>query len=175
MAVAVSVAVALGFGVAHVHADGRRDHPNKVSPVRKIEHDPDRGRRDDPTGEESGLRSIDGSGNNPDDPAMGAAFTPLQRWTGADYSDGVSELAGTHRPGPREISNAVNAQDQSIPNRLDASDFLWQWGQFLDHDIDLTDGTDPPEPANIPVPAGDIYFDPDGHRRRGDSFQSLDL
>lgn len=31
----------------------------------------------------------------------------------------------------------------------------------MDHDIDLTDGTDPPEPANIVVPAGDLFFDPD--------------
>jgi hypothetical protein len=43
---------------------------------------------------------------------------------------------------------------------LGASDFLWQWGQFLDHDIDLTEAQDPEEPASIPVPAGDPWFDP---------------
>jgi hypothetical protein len=45
---------------------------------------------------------------------------------------------------------------------LGASDYLWQWGQFLDHDIDLTEGSDPPEPAHIPIPAYDLDFDPDG-------------
>jgi len=34
-------------------------------------------------------------------------------------------------------------------------------GQFIDHDIDLTDGS-ADEPQNIPVPTGDIYFDPAG-------------
>jgi hypothetical protein len=93
---------------------------------------------------------------------MNAAFTQLQRIAEPDYSDGFSELAGINRPGPRFISNTVNHQEESIPNPLNASDFLWQWGQFLDHDLDLTDGTDPAEPANIPIPTGDPYFDPDG-------------
>ncbi len=39
---------------------------------------------------------------------------------------------------------------------------LMQWGQFVDHDIDLTEGVDPPEPADIPVPVGDPFFDPSG-------------
>jgi hypothetical protein len=60
------------------------------------------------------------------------------------------------------VSNAVCAQEGSIENRLDATDFLWQWGQFVDHDIDLTDGTDPPEPADILVPEFDAFFDPEG-------------
>ena len=30
------------------------------------------------------------------------------------------------------------AQEVAIPNQVDATDFVWQWGQFLDHDIDLT-------------------------------------
>ena len=28
-------------------------------------------------------------------------------------------------------------QGESIPNVLGATDFLWQWGQFLDHTIGL--------------------------------------
>jgi peroxidase len=39
---------------------------------------------------------------------------------------------------------------------------LWQWGQFVDHDIDLTDGSDPPDLMHIPVPLGDPEFDPAG-------------
>jgi hypothetical protein len=41
------------------------------------------------------------------------------------------------------------------------SDWIWQWGQFIDHDLDLTP-TDPSSPANIPVPTGDPFFDPNG-------------
>ena len=108
------------------------------------------------------IRSYDGSSNNPEHPNWGASFTQLQRIGSAAYSDGISSLAGAQRKGAREISNIINIQDQniSIPNRFGTSDFLWQWGQFVDHDMDLTDGnTD--EVMPILVPAGDLFFDPD--------------
>jgi len=35
-------------------------------------------------------------------------------------------------------------------------------GQFFDHDIDLTVGANPPEPAHIEIPLGDSDFDPEG-------------
>jgi hypothetical protein len=108
----------------------------------------------------SPYRSIDGSGNHPVDVTLGSAGTALFRMFPADYGDEVETPAGGGRPGPRLISNSVSAQSVSIPNTLSASDYVWQWGQFLDHDIDLTDGTDPPEPDDITVPAGDPYFDP---------------
>ncbi|MDA2921123.1 peroxidase family protein [Desulfobacterota bacterium AH_259_B03_O07] len=111
---------------------------------------------------EPSQRSIDGIGNNLEDPEMGAAFTQLLRLVESDYADGISELAGQDRPDTRTVSNAVNAQEESIPNTLRASDYFWQWGQFLDHDIDLTGGAEPPEPANILVPSGDPFFDPEG-------------
>jgi peroxidase len=107
-------------------------------------------------------RSIDGRSNNFRDRAMGAAGTQLRRLVPSDYGDGVSSLAGGSRPGPRAVSNAVSAQAGPIPNPFGLSDYLWQWGQFVDHDIDLTGGVDPPEPADVPVPLGDLFFDPTG-------------
>ena len=106
------------------------------------------------------FRSIDGSGNNTSNPDYGSAGTQLLRSVNPDYSDGISSLAGDLRLGARAISNIVSAQSESIPNTMEASDFVWQWGQFLDHDIDLTEAADPAEPAPIPVPAGDPQFDP---------------
>ena len=129
-----------------------------VSPARRINRQGPSGPNLPPL--DNRFRSIDGSGNNIDDAAMGATGIQLLRVVPADYSDGVGEFAGIDRPGPREISNSVNAQAESFPNSLNASDFVWQWGQFLDHDIDLTDGIDPPEAADIEVPAGDPEFDP---------------
>jgi peroxidase len=117
-------------------------------------------RRGAPVESRSETRSIDGSGNNLTDPAIGAAGTQLVRIAPVAYADGFSTMAGPERLSARAISNLVNAQATSIPNPLGASDYLWQWGQFLDHDLDRTDGSDPPEPANIAVPLGDPFFDP---------------
>jgi len=55
----------------------------------------------------------------------------------------MSAPSGEGRAGARKVSNIVNREDRAIANPVGASSFLWQWGQFLDHDIDLTDaGTD---------------------------------
>lgn len=110
---------------------------------------------------ETEYRTIDGTDNNLFYDFTGAAFTQLNRITFPEYSDGISELAGPDRLSPRAISNIVNDQSASIINELSASDFLWQWGQFLDHDIDLTDVNEPEEQANIIIPTGDPFFDPD--------------
>lgn len=92
-------------------------------------------------------------------PGAGQINVQLLRVAPPAYADGISALAGPGRMGPREISNIVLAQSSDIPSEKSASDMLWQWGQFVDHDIDLT-GTDPADPANIPIPPGDLYFDP---------------
>ena len=107
------------------------------------------------------IRSYDGMSNNEANPTWGATFEHLQRIGDAKYSDGVSSLAGAARNSARTISNLVSAQTdgESIPNTFGTTDFLWQWGQFIDHDIDLTDGS-ADESSNISVPSGDAFFDP---------------
>lgn len=107
-------------------------------------------------------RSVDGTGNNLQEPSWGVAHSQLLRLTPVGYEDGVSRPAGQSRPSPRLISVRVCAQGEGVFNSKGASDFVWQWGQFLDHDIDLTGTADPLEAFDIRVPAGDPYFDPHG-------------
>ncbi len=108
------------------------------------------------------FRTIDGAGNNRRHPDWGAAETVMLRLTQPDYADGAHAPAGGDRASPREISNRVVAQTNSIPNRRGASDFLWMWGQFLDHDVTETPVANPSEPFDILVPLGDAWFDPFG-------------
>ena len=114
---------------------------------------------EEPTGE---FRSIDGTGNHETYFYLGAADTPLRRMAPSEYGDDISTMAGSLRPSAREVSNAVCADTQGAVNALGASDMLWQWGQFLDHDIDLTEPVEPAEHADIAVPTGDPWFDPTG-------------
>ncbi|NER51770.1 MAG: peroxiredoxin [Symploca sp. SIO1A3] len=106
------------------------------------------------------FRSINGSGNNIANPTWGEADTQLLRLLPPAYEDRTFAPAGTDRPSARAVSNTVSNQSVSVINSLGASDWLWQWGQFLDHDLDLTEPHNPSEPFNIPVPAGDPFFDP---------------
>lgn len=107
-------------------------------------------------------RSFDGSGNNLTHLQMGASFTALARCSPSAYQDNIGAPSGWDRPNPRAISNTVIAQSGSIVNNRGLSDWIWQWGQFIDHDLDLVDPISPSEPMNIPVPKGDPIFDP-GH------------
>ena len=106
--------------------------------------------------------SIDGTGNNPFYAEWGSTDEQLLRATSVAYADGISWPSGDDRPNPRAISNAVNAQTDSIENDRQLSDYIWIWGQFIDHDLDLTEAADPHEPWPISVPQGDPYFDPFG-------------
>jgi len=106
------------------------------------------------------FRSIDGSHNNLDNPTWGETEIELIRLLEPDYSDGISAPAGMNRPNPRAISNAIASQSESLPNPFHASDWLWQWGQFVDHDIDLTDPPAGAEPLPIIVPENDLIFTP---------------
>jgi peroxidase len=108
------------------------------------------------------VESIDGTGNNLTHTSWGSVNTDLLRIAAAAYADGISSPAGADRASARAISNAVasQAEDVDILNNRDLSAFVYAWGQFIDHDLDLTpSGT---TAFNIAVPAGDPSFDPAG-------------
>jgi peroxidase len=84
-------------------------------------------------------RTVDGTGNNVNNPFWGMVGQRFGRMDSTvHYGNGYSTPAGADRPGARDISNMVGAQSVSKRDARGLSDFVWQWGQFLDHDISLT-------------------------------------
>jgi peroxidase len=103
------------------------------------------------------FRSIDGSGNNLSQPNLDAAGTDFARIGPANFEDGfITPVSG---PNPREISNVVVAGNGDLANPEGLSGMMYAWGQFIDHDLDLSmaDGV---SPINIPIPQGDPTFAP---------------
>ena len=97
------------------------------------------------------FRTINGECNNRRNPLFGAAGTQFRRLTPAVYEDGISSLRGTLQarndfltigpfvapnPSARLISESIvqNVSQEELP----FSHLLMQWGQFLDHDLDLS-------------------------------------
>lgn len=105
--------------------------------------------------------SIDGTGNNLAHPNWGSDGSDFLRIGPAAYADGISTPAGADRPNARAISNALaNQPADTATNDRDMSAFIYAWGQFLDHDIDLTNTATPATSFSIAVPKGDPQFDP---------------
>lgn len=106
---------------------------------------------------EMATREYDGSANNYKHPHCGRISEPLLRIAGNAYADGISTLAVRGpNPNPREVSNQICKQTGSIPNSQGLSAMVWAWGQFLDHELDLTT-TNSAEPANMTTPGDDEY------------------
>lgn len=82
-------------------------------------------------------READGTGNNLAHDDWGAAGTGLLRIADAAYADGAGAPYIGHA-NPRDISNAILDQDGSMPSASGVSDLFTFFGQFIDHDIDLT-------------------------------------
>lgn len=105
------------------------------------------------------VRSIDGSGNNLANDQWGATGSELLRVAETPYHSGAyypgngsgetfygGPNSNTLPPNPREISNTLcDAHGRSTPSRRRLSNMLWQWGQFLDHDITLVDTSSSPD------------------------------
>ncbi len=115
-------------------------------------------RRDVP----SGVRSIDGTGNNPNpaNSTWGSAGVDLLRRAPSTYADGLSQPSAG-RPNARTISNAVVDQgSEDVISQRGLAAMAYAWGQFIDHDMDLTGSASPVQSFGITIPAGDTYFTP---------------
>jgi peroxidase len=111
------------------------------------------------------VRALDGSNNNKAHPDWGTPGSQLLREaSGTHYADGISAMARPTSPSARAISNGVFHQEGLLPSHLGISDYIWTFGQFLDHDFSLTEGAafDGRTDAFIHVPASDPFFDPQG-------------
>ena len=105
--------------------------------------------------------SINGIGNNVAHPTWGSTGQDLLRVSPAAYGDGISTPSGADRPGARLVSNLLAASPEGgVTNDRDFTAFVYAWGQFLDHDLGLTDTATPRERLPISVPTGDSSFDP---------------
>ena len=113
------------------------------------------------------VRSYDGSGNNLTSPDLGAAGQAFIRLAPSNYADGLSEPGGVDRPNPREVSNLVGQQSGATTSQRGLTNMVWQWGQFIDHDIALTETTDdslfipisPTDPLAPGIPLNRSQFD----------------
>lgn len=112
-------------------------------------------------GEDKQYHTIDGRFNNLQQPDIGKIDSPLRNFLPKDNDRTIGGVKNASLPNAREISNAVFDQPatESTQNHKGLSDMFWLWGQFLDHDIDLTP-TNKSEPASITVPANDPDFVP---------------
>ncbi|RZV55809.1 MAG: hypothetical protein EX254_11065, partial [Flavobacteriaceae bacterium] len=104
-------------------------------------------------------RSISGTGNNLTNHDWGSANSQILRVTNPNYADGFSTPNDAHLPIPREISNSLFDQQDQIFDSFKLSDYVWVFGQFIDHDITLVESDDS-EPVLLDIPSDDQYFSP---------------
>ena len=88
---------------------------------------------------EGEVQSLDGSGNNRAHPDWGRLGRPYSRVARAAYADGIG--APATGPNPRWISNRlINDVNQNVFSERGVTQWLWTWGQFLDHTFGLAQG-----------------------------------
>ncbi len=81
-------------------------------------------------------RSLDGSGNNLENPTLGQAGENYTRVADANYADGVGEMV--QGPAERYLSNRIfNDSNQNVFSENGVTHWGFVWGQFLDHTIGL--------------------------------------
>ena len=106
------------------------------------------------------IRTFDGTCNNLDLPTRGASFTPFQRVLPAHFEDGLQQPHGFRQgklidnmfrdgpftppyPSARLVSSTVILD--RLDNDTQLTHLVMQWGQFLDHDLDLAVEVSPEE------------------------------
>ena len=103
--------------------------------------------------------SIDGVNNNLNNTNFGSVGSQLLNISALDYGDRISSPAGANRTNSRVISNTLAQQDGAINSSLGLTNFIWAFGQFVDHDVVLSP-EDHESGVAIAVPTGDSFLDP---------------
>ncbi|MCE9548002.1 MAG: peroxidase [Planctomycetia bacterium] len=107
--------------------------------------------------------SIDGKGNNLANPTWASAGADLLRLAPAAYANGISTPGGATRLDARTISNLVDTHDtEEVKNDRELTALIYAWGQFIDHDLDLTTAGTPAVAFNVPVSPTDPIYTADG-------------
>ncbi len=104
----------------------------------------------------SQYRTLNGSDNHPE--GLGAKDATILRKCENAFEDQISIPNGETRANPRSISNIIFAQDERVDNSLNLSDYVWAFGQFLDHDISQVENSED-ESLPIVVPENDLFFE----------------
>jgi hypothetical protein len=93
-------------------------------------------------------RALNGSANNPTHPEWGEAGSRYVRLAPARYANGISEPV--EGPNPRYVSNRVfNAIGVDLFSPRNVSQWVWVWGQFLDHNFELAEGGGEEMPISV--------------------------
>ena len=93
-------------------------------------------------------RALNGSGNNLAHPEWGEAGSQYVRLAPPRYANGISEPV--EGPNPRFISNRIfNALGVDLFSPRNVSQWVWVWGQFLDHNFELAEGGSEEMPISV--------------------------
>jgi hypothetical protein len=101
------------------------------------------------------VESLDGGGNNVNNPTWGQSNQPYARVGTAHYADGVG--TPVNGPNARAASNRIISDiHQNIFSERRVTQWGWAWGQFLDHTFGLRADSGATATAfNIPFNAAD--------------------
>jgi peroxidase len=100
--------------------------------------------------------SFDGQ-NVSTDPTLNAASSDETRIAAPNFAPGTTNTP-IDGPNPRDVSNVVVAGNGTLEG-APYSGMLYAWGQFIDHDLDLT-RNDGVNHIDITIPANDPTFTP---------------
>lgn len=85
-------------------------------------------------------RTIDGRGNNVDNPNWGTPGDVYVWKNKNDYANGMDTPAGANRPPVRNISNTLFSRQDQIQS-IEVSGMIVYYGQLLAHDVSMTSGS----------------------------------
>ncbi|KAJ3340743.1 Dual oxidase 1 [Gonapodya sp. JEL0774] len=92
---------------------------------------------------------------------QGAIDSPMLIWPPPQYTDGIEEPAGEHRPNPRTLSVELMSGPTGMGSTKGKTAFMTFFGQQVVEEIlDAQRPHCPVEYFNIPIPKGDPLYDP---------------